>query len=145
VTEHVLNIYWERLTDDAQQPTQVHELDAGHDLYVSQAKLVEPGVVTNVHTDIAVALPSGWYGHIIGRSSTPKRYGLVVVEAIIDAGYRGELHFQVLNPGAEVVFVEKGWRLAQLIILQVPRVRWISSSSLPESHRGKRGFGSSGR
>lgn len=137
-------VYWSRLTEDGTEPTRSHKDDAGWDLTTSSAQTVEPGQLANISTSIAVALPIGWYGQLIGRSSTPRRYGLSVVEAVIDAGYRGELFIQVHNESSTPAIVPKGSRLAQLILLPVPAVVWVPTNSLPPSARGPNGFGSTG-
>lgn len=140
-----LTVFWSVLREGGQAPLRKHMDDAGWDLVVSEDTLLLANRITNVPTAIAIALPSGWYGHIIGRSSTSSRMGLLVVEAVIDAGYRGELYFQVNNPSDEDYTVRAGQRLAQLLLMPVPTARWIQTAELPPSSRGTDGFGSTGR
>jgi dUTP pyrophosphatase len=71
----------------AQMPTQAHLGDAGMDLYVSEAVRIEPGVFVDVECGIRVQLPDGYWARITGRSSTLRRRGLLVSEAVIDGGY----------------------------------------------------------
>ncbi len=140
-----VSVYWAAESENAQVPTKAHPTDAGWDLYVSQFALIGPGEHQDIHTGICLGLPEGYYGHIMARSSTMRRYRLLVMEAVIDQGYRGELFFQVLNVSAHHVRVEQGLRLAQLLILPVPSVIFQRVNVLPQSARGSKGFGDSGR
>lgn len=133
-----------RLHDRALLPTRAYDGDAGWDLYVDGDAYLTPGQVTDVPTGLAVAIPDGHYGRIVGRSSTHRRRGLSVVEGVIDAGYRGPLFAGVWNPGEKGVSIPDGERLAQLIVTAVPSHPLVEVDSLPESQRGANGFGSSG-
>jgi dUTP pyrophosphatase len=125
-------------------PTKAHTSDAGWDLYTSRNQLIEPGSKRDVHTDICIAMPDGWFAMIQGRSSTANKWGLIVLQGIVDAGYRGEMFIQVFNPLPDPVEIYHGVRLAQLIFLPVPSVEWNLVDHLPDSPRGPRGFGHSG-
>lgn len=133
-----------RLHPGARLPGRSYDGDAGWDLFVQGHHTLLPGEVTDVSTGVAVAIPHGYYGRIVGRSSTHRKRGLSVVEGIIDAGYRGPLFAGVWNPGQTAVRVGDGDRLAQLIVTQVPPGGLIEVQELPESQRGTNGFGSSG-
>lgn len=129
-------------------PTQGYAGDAGFDLYTSADTVVYPGETTLVPTGICVALPHSYWAQIISRSSTPRKYsGLSVVEAVIDNGYRGSLFIQVTNPNArhgKTIRVEKGARIAQLVLHQIHPAEWLELSTLPPSARNDNGFGSTG-
>jgi dUTP pyrophosphatase len=129
----------------ATAPTKSHENDAGWDLYVSRDCSVLPRSALDVPTDISIAFPRGWYGQIVGRSSTKRNYGLEVITGVVDSGYRGELFIQTYNPTDKVVNLGLRFRIAQILFLPVPDVEWIEVDNLPASLRGSRGFGSSGR
>lgn len=128
-------------------PRRAYSDDAGLDLFVSETVTVHPGLWTDIHCNIAVVLPDGVWGLVIGRSSTLRYRGLVVNPGIIDTGYRGELFTCVLNVSVDSVTVEQGERLAQLILLPNVtahfRPEW--TDELPGSPRGTAGFGSSGQ
>lgn len=131
--------------EDAKAPTQGYDGDAGWDLYTSQDSVVEPGRTALVSTNIHMALPAGYWAQIISRSSTPRKYeGVTVVEAVIDNGYRGELFIQVANTGHKTHTIEKGSRIAQLVLHEIHRVKWVQQV-LPKSQRGNSGFGSTGQ
>ncbi len=124
-------------------PTRGFEDDAGWDLYLSKDTYIKSRLQEEVSTDIAVAFPKGWYGHIKTRSSTSARWGVHVSEGVIDAGYRGELFISVYNPQDQDVFIKQGTRIAQLIVLPVPEITWTRVYELPPSERDG-GFGSTG-
>ena len=126
-------------------PSKAYPDDAGFDLAVVEECVLAPGFTGDVPTGIAIGMPPGWWGRIIGRSSTMRKRGLMVMEGVIDAGFRGELFTGVFNPGDDYVVVEPGERLAQLLFLPVPTVHWSERSELTASERGVNGFGSSGR
>lgn len=129
----------------AKLPSKSHDTDAGWDLYVAEPATVLVDGMTDLHTNIAISLPPGYFGRITGRSSTLRRRGLLVNEGIVDSGYTGELFIAVFNLGHKPVQVERGERLAQLLINRVESVRWDPVKELPQSQRGKDGFGSTGR
>lgn len=141
-----------RVGPEGALPTRAHETDAGYDLYVSETVTLEPGVFTDVETDIHIALPPHMWGRITGRSSTLRKKGLLVAEAVIDGGYRGPIFSGVWNLGDEPVEVRAGERLAQLIphfnvALTTPVVEVSAEvyDAIPHDGRGIAGFGSSGK
>lgn len=143
-------IPWMRLDPRAQAPTNAYGDDAGWDLVILEDTWVPVGGAVDVRTGLAVAIPPGHYGRIIGRSSALRRRNVLVVEGIIDCGFRGELFSYVYCPPGEWavmrggIQLEAGESVAQLIICQVPEVEWQLKDELPESRRGVKGFGSSG-
>lgn len=118
--------------------------DAGIDLATSQEVRVEPGTGVRVHTGVRIAIPQGYFAWMTARSSTFSKLGLEVRDAVIDAGYRGEMMIQVYNPTVDPVDLQAGVRLAQLVLLPAftGRVDW--TAELPPSQRGESGWGSSG-
>lgn len=141
-----IKVYFQRMLSGCPcQPTQGYRGDAGWDLYCSRQQTLVPNMETDVHTDISIAIPEEWCGLIKSRSSTADKHGLIVLEGIVDCGYRGELFIQVLNPLGVSVTIEMGTRLAQILFLPVPLVAWNEVDALPSSYRGQRGFGSSGK
>lgn len=125
-------------------PSRSFLTDAGLDLYVSRDTTIGPREHVDVHHDIAIELPTGYWGFIIGRSSTLRRRHLQVIPAVIDNGFRGELFTYVWNTSEQAVTIAKGERLAQLILLPLCPCRPVWVSKLAESGRGHQGFGSSG-
>lgn len=142
---------WKRLHPHALEPTKAYEGDAGWDLPILRDTWVPLGQLVDIHTGIAVDIPIGYYGRIVSRSSTPRRRGLIVIEGIIDAGYRGELYAATYCMNTHLVNeiggvkLNRGESIAQLIISPVPDMELEEAEELSQSERGKRGFGSSGR
>ena len=127
-------------------PVGAHEGDAGLDLQARQQVVLAPGERVSVPTGIAVAIPDGFAGLVLPRSGHARRSGIGLVNSpgLIDSGYRGEIEVLLINHGDEAVRFEPGDRIAQLVIVEVPKVSWRQTDVLPESSRGERGFGSSG-
>lgn len=140
-----MRVYYSSFLSGApRRPVRGHPDDAGWDLFVSQTVIVPPRGAVNVPTSIAIAMPSDYCAIIRTRSSTFRRHRLIVSEGVIDAGYRGELFFEVINPDDEEKKIEEGWRLAQLLFIPVPQVEWVFLHTLPDTRRGNDGFGSTG-
>ncbi|MGA8488451.1 MAG: dUTP diphosphatase, partial [Gaiella sp.] len=101
-----------------------------------------------VGTGIALALPPGHAGLVVPRSGLAARHGLGKVNApgLIDEGYRGEIRVILHNTDLEETFVvEPGMRIAQLVVVELPRIELVEVDELPDSERGAGGLGSSGQ
>lgn len=135
-----------RLREDAVLPERAYPGDAGLDLAACEDVELAPGARVVVGTGLAVAIPAGYAGFVQPRSGLAARHGISVVNApgLVDSGYRGEIRVVLLNTDRVQPFrVERGMRIAQLVILAVPGVELVETDELPESERGVRGFGSS--
>jgi dUTP pyrophosphatase len=137
-----------RLLDDGVPvPAYAHPGDAGADLVTTVDVEIPPQGRVTVPTGVAIALPDGYAAFVHPRSGLAARHGLTIVNApgTVDAGYRGELRVTLLNTDvAEPVRLERGDRVAQLVIQKVEKARFLQADTLPGSHRGEGGFGSSG-
>ena len=128
-------------------PTYAHPGDAGADLCAAEAVTLGPGERFTMPTGVSIALPDGYAAFVVPRSGLAMRHGLTIVNApgTVDAGYRGEIRVTLLNTDRSMPYdIAVGDRIAQLIVMPVTRARFIPVDSLPESHRGTAGFGSSG-
>lgn len=128
-------------------PRPAHPGDAGVDLSAAEDTLLLPGARATIGTGVAVALPTGTVGLVVPRSGLAARHGVTIVNApgTVDAGYRGEIRVTLLNTDADRPFpIAVGDRIAQLIVLPLPTVRFVPVVALPGSHRGTGGFGSTG-
>lgn len=129
----------------AKLPTRAHDTDAGWDLYADYDFQLGFMEIDRVDTGVKVAIPAGYYGQIVGRSGLAAK-GILVHQGTIDSGYRGEIKVVVQSLGTMTrCKIERGNRIAQLIILPVPEVKWVEVDSLDETDRGTNGFGSTGR
>ena len=136
-----------RLDPDMPLPKRAHEGDAGADLYSSETRTLAPGERVLIGTGIAVALPMGTVGLIHPRSGLAAKHGISIVNTpgTIDAQYRGELKICLLNTDRECSFtVERGMRIAQLVVQKVELVDFVEVSELDDTQRGAQGYGSTG-
>ncbi|AAT88905.1 deoxyuridine 5'-triphosphate nucleotidohydrolase [Leifsonia xyli subsp. xyli] len=128
-------------------PVYAHPGDAGADLCAAEAVTLEPGERHTVPTGVSIALPEGYAAFVVPRSGLAMKHGLTIVNApgTVDAGYRGEIRVTVLNTDRSMPYdIAVGDRIAQLIVMPVTRAVFVPVDTLPDSHRGTAGFGSSG-
>lgn len=122
---------------------------AGLDLIASENLLLEPGKRGSVGTGLSIALPVGYEAQIRPRSGLALKFGVTLLNSpgTIDADYRGEIRLILINFGEDPFDVQRGDRIAQMIVAPVARVEWeeVIDAELPISIRGKGGFGSTGR
>lgn len=130
-------------------PAYATEDAAGLDLLAAVAEPVElaPGARRLVPTGISIALPPGYEAQVRPRSGLALKHGVTLLNSpgTIDADYRGEVGVILINLGEAPFRLQRGDRIAQLVIAPVARLAWRESESLPESGRGAGGFGSTGR
>ena len=121
---------------------------AGVDLLaaVSEDVSIAPGERTLIPTGIALSLPRGYEAQIRPRSGLALKNGLTLLNTpgTIDADYRGEIGIILANLGQESFVVERGMRIAQMVVAPVSQVSWNAVESLGDSERGVGGFGSTG-
>lgn len=147
----MVSVLFKQLDERATVPRNAYGNDAGHDLFALEDTMIPAGVPTDVRTGIAIALPDGYYARIVHRSSAPRKKNVMVLEGIIDAGFRGELFACAYCWGSNrtqdminSVLIKAGESIAQLVIQRVEPVTFTPADVLPESLRGEKGFGSSG-
>ena len=136
-----------RLDTGLPLPSYAHEGDAGLDLFSAEDVLIEPGQRALVGTGIAIAIPEGHAGFVQPRSGLAIRHGLSLVNSpgLIDSHYRGEIKVIAINLDPSTpVSINRGDKLAQLVIQPVARVELAEVSELTSTTRGEGGFGSTG-
>jgi len=135
--------------EDLPLPCFATEGSVGADLAaaVREAVVIEPGARVLVPTGFAIAVPAGYEGQVRARSGLALRHGLLLPNApgTIDSDYRGELSVLLLNAGSEPVVIQRGDRIAQLILAPVVRPAWEEVKQLDLTQRGDSGFGHTGR
>jgi dUTP pyrophosphatase len=141
-----MQIRIKKLHDDAILPSYAHgpEEDAGLDLRALERTVLSPGVAQAVPTGIAIELPPGHEAQVRPRSGLALKHCITVNFGTIDPGYRGEIRVVMFNLGRADYAVEKGDRIAQLIVSPYEAVQW-EEGELGDTARGAGGFGSSGR
>ncbi|MED4313455.1 dUTP diphosphatase, partial [Heyndrickxia coagulans] len=134
------------LHPDAQLPKRANPGDAGLDLYSIEEKTIAPGEAELIRTGIAIELPRRTEAQVRPRSGLALNHRVTVLNSpgTIDEGYRGEIKVILINFGKQPFTVEKGMRIAQMIIAPVMSVTVTVTEQLAESERGEGGFGSTG-
>lgn len=136
-----------RLDPAVELPSYAYEGDAGLDLRASEDVTLQPFERRLIPTGLAVAIPEGYAGFVQPRSGMALKRGLSMANTpgLIDAHYRGELKVVAINlDPKEAIHIERGERIAQLVIQQVPIVDLEEVDELDDTDRGAGGFGSSG-
>ena len=131
-----------------QLPTYATEKSAGMDLSAALEEALElgPGDRALIPTGLSIALPAGYEAQIRPRSGLAVKNGITVLNApgTIDADYRGEIKVILINHGQEAFTIERGMRIAQMVVEKYETVGWEVVETLETSERGTGGFGSTG-
>ena len=146
-TRAPLRIRIKKLHPDAALPHYAHgpAEDAGMDLRSVERVVVSPGAALGVPTGIAIELPPGYEAQVRPRSGMALKHSMTCNFGTIDPGYRGEIRVVMFNLGKADYVVEKGDRIAQLVIARYEAVEWEEGTDLTGTERGEGGFGSSGK
>ena len=142
-----VNVKIKRLDPNVELPAYAYTGDAGLDLRANTDAVIPPHGRALIPTGIAIALPDGYAGFVQPRSGMALKRGLSIANTpgLIDAHYRGELKIIVVNlDPKQPITIERGERIAQLVIQEVPIVELVEVDELDETDRGSGGFGSSG-
>ena len=120
--------------------------DAGADLRSAESLAIKPGERALVKTGVRIALPSNYVAFVHPRSGLALKNGITVLNTpgTVDSGYRGEIGVILYNTGNDVFLIDRGDRIAQLVIQEFIRADFKVVQELPESDRGDGGFGSTG-
>ena len=133
---------------DLPLPAYQSELAAGMDLVAAVAEpvMLAPGRRALIPTGIAIALPAGFEAQVRPRSGLAAKQGVTVLNTpgTIDADYRGEVQVILINLGEAPVSIERGMRIAQMIVAPISRAELREVDALPATERGAGGFGSTG-
>lgn len=143
-SEPTLNIAIKKLSDRAKLPERAKHGDAGYDLFAAENVLIKANSRALVKTNIAMAIPVGFYGKICDRSGLALKYGLTILAGTIDSGYRNDIGVVVHNTSDIPFEVSMGDKIAQIIFRQYFAPNFVESEALPESDRGQGGFGHTG-
>ena len=130
----------------AQLPTYAHPGDAGMDVRSVEDVTLAPGARALVRTGLVLMLPPDAEAQVRPRSGLALKHGVTVLNSpgTIDAGYRGEVGVILVNLGAEPFVVEKGMKIAQLVVAPVTQAEIVEVSAVDATDRGAGGFGSTG-
>ena len=142
-----LELCIKRLDTGLPLPAYAYPGDAGLDLRSTIGCRLAPGQRAMIATGLQLAIPDGFAGFVLPRSGMAARHGLSLVNTpgLIDSQYRGEIVLIAINLDSKTeVEIKRGDRLAQLVILPVPKLRLIEVDQFADTERSDKGFGSSG-
>jgi dUTP pyrophosphatase len=133
-----------KLHPDAKLPIHGHPGDAGMDFFANETVVFPPGEQKRVHTGVGLEIPEGHVGLIWDKSSISFNMGLKVFGGVIDEGYRGEIIMSLFNSSDKEVTIEKGHKVAQMIIQRFEHCDIEEVAELSNTLRGEGREGSTG-
>ena len=138
------NIKVKKISDTSRVPAKSNSSDAGYDLYASEKVSIPAGATVLISTGICMSIPEGYVGLIWDRSSMGVK-GIHRHAGVIDSGYIGHIKVCLHNTTCDTYHVERGDRIAQIVIQEAPHFELEVVDSLEDSERGIGGFGSTGK
>jgi len=133
-----------RIHKDAKIPRYGHVGDAGLDLFSVMECVLKGGEARAISTGIQVAIPDGYVGLIWDKSGISLK-NVHRLAGVVDSGYRGEIKIVLTNLSTEAFSIEKGMKIAQMLVQPIIKVKVVDSDVLDETTRGENGFGSTGK
>lgn len=133
-----------KLDPGAIMPTRAHSTDAGLDLYATERRLIWPGMSAEFDTGVHIAIPEGYVGYVKSKSGLMMNYD-VTTDGTVDAGYTGSIRVKLFNHCGGMVQIEKGQKIAQLVIQPIITPGLELVDELEATERGTGGFGSTGK
>lgn len=142
----MLELKIRKINEEAKLPEYAHEGDAGLDIFSVDDMIIMPGESKLIKTGIQIELPGGTEAQIRPRSGLALKNQITVLNTpgTIDEGYRGEIGIILINHGKQQFHVEKGMKIAQMVIKPVLKVTIKEVVELTDTTRGEGGFGSTG-
>ena len=129
-------------------PTRMTEHAAGYDVSAAVEKNVrlKPGEIQLIPCGFAMAIPHGFEAQVRPRSGLASKHGVTLINTpgTIDSDYRGEVKVPLINLSKSTFTIERGMRIAQLLIAPIPKTVMREVKNLDETSRGKGGFGHTG-
>ena len=133
-----------KLHPEATMPKYLRPGDAAMDLYSCENKIIQPNQRELISTGIAMAIPREHVGLIWDRSGMAANHGIKSMGGVIDSNYRGEIKVILHNLTNQAFTIEKGMRIAQMLIQEVTQNQIIEVEELDDTVRGEKAFGSTG-
>jgi len=134
-----------KLDREARLPERAHQTDAGFDLFAGMSYNIRPGDRVQVSTKIAMEIPDGYVGLIWDKSGLSHKKGLKVLGGVVDSGYRGEILVGLANISDRSFTMQRGHKVAQMLIQKYEAPEIIEVEELGEADRGDAAFGSTGK
>lgn len=132
-----------KLDENARMPQRAHGTDAGLDLFSRERRLIWPGMSAEFDTGVHIAVPEGYVGYVKSKSGLMMNYD-VTTDGTVDAGYTGSIRVKLFNHCGGMVQIEKGQKIAQLVVQPIITPVLELVDELEETDRGNCGFGSTG-
>ncbi len=142
--EFKMNVKVKKINKEAKIPLRGHKGDAGLDLFSIQDCQLAPFESRPISTGIKLAIPEGYVGLIWDKSGVSLQ-SVHSLAGVIDAGYRGEVKVVLINLGKNIFKIERGMKIAQLLVQPIMNPTVVEVQSLDETIRGEKGFGSTGK
>ena len=134
-----------RLDSELPLPSYAYPGDAAFDVYAAETKTLLPQKRHSFRTGLSLEIPEGYVGLVWDKSGLAIRQGLKTLGGVIDCGYRGELLVGMINLSSEPYTIERGNKIAQMVIQKKETVTLEEVQELSPSERAEKGFGSSGK
>ncbi len=134
-----------KINKEAKIPKYATAGDAGLDLFALEEVVLNPREFVAVSTGVALEIPHGYVGLVWDKSGLAIMHGLKTLGGVVDAGYRGEVKVGMINLSGKEYKIEKGHKVAQMLIQKVEHPEIIEVEELSETERGEGGFGSTGK
>ncbi len=141
----MLSVKIRKLTEESKVPEHAHKGDAGMDIFASEKVILRSGKHIVIPTGIAMEIPEGYAGLVWDKSGLAISHGLTIIAGVIDAGYRGEIFVAMTNISDKAYTLEKGDKVAQILIQKIESPIILQVDELTDSSRGEGGFGSTGK
>lgn len=139
-----VNLNFLKLLKDAEAPEYALDTDAGFDLKALENVSIFPFDQKKVSTGIAIEIPEGYVGIVRDRAGIVQKMNVHTVAGTFDSGFRGEVSIMLVNMNDKTVEIEKGMRIAQIILVPIVKAKITEVKKLSSTERGDKGFGSTG-
>ena len=140
-----MELQFKKLSEHARLPKYAHYGDSGMDVYATDSKTNPPYTNIRMPLNLACNIPTGYELQVRPRSGLAAKHGVVCVFGTVDMGFRGDIGVTLFNHTNTEVRIEKGDRVAQLVLAPVVHAHIVETDTLDNTERGTDGFGSTGR
>jgi len=142
--EKKITLNFLKLSKCAESPEYAFETDAGFDLKAIENVCLFPLEQKEVRTGIVIGVPEGYVGIVRDRAGIVQKMNIHTIAGTFDSGFRGEVSIMLVNMNDKTVEIEKGMRVAQIILVPVAKAKIVEVKKLSETERKDKGFGSTG-
>ncbi len=139
-----MRIKVKKLHPDAKIPSYSHPGDAGFDVHACEEVVINPGERKMVGLGLVFEIPEGFVGLVWDKSGLAKNHGITSLAGVVDSGFRGESQVLLYNISNKPFVVEKGSKVAQILIKRIELAEFEEIDELTETSRGEGGWGSTG-